>query len=80
MDLQQIIPSYQQQPRISGAARFFWSFSILAAILGGLFGFLGFVFAKGAPQEAAAAAMGCMVAIVPYCVARAVDELTRRGS
>jgi hypothetical protein len=61
----------------TGAARFFWCVSMLASLAGGAFGFLGFVFANGAPQEAAAAAVGCLLTIGPYCMARAVDELTR---
>jgi hypothetical protein len=62
----------------NSAARFFWGVSMFAAILGGLYGVIGVtVIANGAPQEASAAAVACMVAIVPYCMARAVDELTR---
>lgn len=62
----------------SGVARFVWVLAMFAAMIGGGFGFLGFVFANGAPQEASAAAVGSLAVIAPYCFARAVDELLRK--
>jgi hypothetical protein len=62
---------------VSPAARFFWSVSMFANLIGAAYGVLGWTFSNGAPQEAAAAAVACFIAIVPYCMARAVDELTR---
>jgi hypothetical protein len=70
-------PSIPHPARKTGAARFFWSVSLLTSLLGGLFGFVGMLAANGAPQEAAAAAIGCLIVIAPYVLARAVDELTR---
>jgi hypothetical protein len=58
-------------------AKFFWVISLIAALLGAGVGFLGFAAANGAPQEAAAAAAGCLVVIAPYVFARAIDELLR---
>ncbi len=64
--------------RASGAAKFFWVISILAGVGAGAIGFLTIATATGAPQEAAGAAIACLIAIVPYVVARGIDELTRR--
>jgi hypothetical protein len=61
----------------SGVAGFFWIVAQLSAVLGGLVGIGGSFLANGAPQEAAAAAMGCIIVIAPYVFARAVSELTR---
>ena len=63
--------------RPSGIARFFWFVSLLMAAFGGYVGIMGVITASGAPQEAAAAAIGCLIAIPPYVGARAVDALTR---
>ncbi len=57
---------------------------ILYAItfLGGCFGLFlvisAFTTASGAPQEAALAALGVACAAIPYCMARAVQELKRK--
>jgi hypothetical protein len=73
-----IDPAYQSQTsQRRGVATFFWVISMLASILGGLIGVGGSLLANGAPQEAAAAAIGCIVVIAPYVFARAVDELTK---
>jgi hypothetical protein len=64
-------------PRASGVAKFFWVVALIGAIIGGLIGIGGVAMAQGAPQEAAAAAIGCLTVIVPYVFARAIDELTR---
>jgi hypothetical protein len=61
----------------SGAAKFFWIVAIIGAVLGGLQFVGSMASATGSPQQAAGAAMGCALAIIPYVIARAVDELTR---
>ncbi len=43
-------------------------------VLGGLTVIVGISAANGAPQEAAAAAMGIAFAVIPYCLAKAVSE------
>lgn len=58
-------------------AQIFWAIAFLSAAFGGFVGVTGVIAANGAPQEAAAAAMGCLLAIVPYVLARSADELTR---
>lgn len=58
-------------------ARTFWVCALLGAVGGGFVGYMSVVMASGAPQEAAGAAIGCLIAVVPYVFARAVDELTR---
>lgn len=47
--------------------------AILVALPGGAFATYAFVQANGAPQQAAAAALGCMCAVVPYVLLRAVQ-------
>ena len=59
-------------------ARIIWGFSLLFALVGGLVGTVYFDAATSAPQEASAAALGCFIAIVPYVIARSVEEVTRR--
>lgn len=56
-------------------AKFMWKVTIVMSVIGALVGFVGIFFAKGAPQEAASAAMGVCCAVVPYCIARALTEL-----
>lgn len=58
-------------------AKLFWGISLVASILGGLIGLGGVVGASGAPQEAAAAAIGCLIIIAPYAFAKGIDALTR---
>ena len=55
--------------------KFLWIVTIIASIIGALLAFVGVVAANGAPQEAAAAAVGLACAVIPYCLARAVSEL-----
>lgn len=59
------------------AAKIGWVFALLGGALGGATGVVGINEAASAPQQAAAAAMGCFYIIGPYVIARAVDELTR---
>jgi hypothetical protein len=75
----QVDPEFARQSaqRGRGARRFFWFVSALTALFGGAIGLFGGLVANGAPQQAAAAAMGCVIVIAPYVFARAVDELSR---
>jgi hypothetical protein len=52
-----------------------WLLTIVGCFVGGLIGMVGVVAAKGAPQEASAAAIAVACAVIPYCLARAVSEL-----
>ena len=53
--------------------------TVVGSVIGGLLIFITLGSAKGAPQEAAGAAIGLSFAIIPYCLARAVSEIQRRG-
>lgn len=44
---------------------------VIGAVIGALFLFATFFIAKGAPQEAAMAAMACAFAVIPYVIFRA---------
>lgn len=55
--------------------KFSWILTIAGSILGGLIAGIGVLAAKGAPQEAASAAIGLALAVIPYCLARAVSEI-----
>lgn len=59
--------------------KFFWGVALLAQLAAGAILLLTVLGAKGAPQEAAGAAMAAVVSIAPYCFARAVDELGRKA-
>jgi hypothetical protein len=61
----------------SRIAQVMWVFTLLTSLGGGAVGAAGVLFANGAPQQAAAAAVGCLIVIAPYAFARAVAELTR---
>jgi|HubBroStandDraft_6_1064221.scaffolds.fasta_scaffold397438_2 hypothetical protein len=52
-----------------------WILSMLAAVVGGLAVMGGVALANGAPQEAAAAAIGLSIAVIPYCFARACESI-----
>ena len=56
-----------------------WMCTIIGAVLGAIVLVLSFVSANGAPQEAAGAAIAVALAVIPYCLARAVQEFARRG-
>jgi hypothetical protein len=58
-------------------AKLFYAASMLAAVAGGLFGFFTVSTATGAPQEAAGAAIACLIVIAPYVFARGIDAITR---
>jgi hypothetical protein len=49
--------------------------TILGSIAGALVVTFGFLFANGAPQEAAAAGLGLSMAVIPYCMAKAYSEM-----
>ena len=51
----------------------------LASSTIGLFSMMsGMIEATGAPQQAAAAAFGAAMAVIPYCAARAIDQLANK--
>jgi sugar phosphate permease len=54
-----------------------WILTIIGSLIGGLIVLVGVLGATGSPQEAAAAAMGLAFAVIPYCIARAVSEMSR---
>ena len=56
--------------------KFLWSLTIVGSIFGAVAVAIG-VTAPGAPQQAAAAAIGVALAVIPYCVARAVSEMKK---
>jgi hypothetical protein len=55
--------------------KFAWILAIVGSVLGALVAVFGASVANGAPQEAAAAALGTALAVIPYCLARAVSEI-----
>lgn len=57
--------------------KFLWILTIVGSILGALTMFFGVMGATGAPQEAAAGAIGLAFAVIPYCLARATSEFRR---
>lgn len=52
-----------------------WVLSFVGAVLGGFVLFVTFTQSKGAPQEAAGAAIACALAVLPYVAARSITEL-----
>jgi hypothetical protein len=52
-----------------------WVLTIIGCIVGGFIAVAGILGANGAPQEAAAAAVGVACAVIPYCLARAASEM-----
>jgi hypothetical protein len=52
-----------------------WILVALAALAGGAIVFVGVSAARGAPQEAAAAAIGIALAVIPYVFARAIGGI-----
>lgn len=60
--------------------KFLWALTAIGAVFGGLIAFFGVLGANGAPQEAAAAAMGMACAVIPYCLARAYSESKKGGT
>lgn len=56
--------------------RLLWVLVILGVLAGGFVLFATMAMAKGAPQEAAGAALAVALAVLPYCLARAVGELS----
>lgn len=57
--------------------KFLWILTAIGSVLGGLVALIGVTAANGAPQEAAAAAMGIAFAVIPYCLARAASEMEK---
>lgn len=67
-------PPVKKRGRLS---RFWWSVTQIGAFIGGMILLFAVPFASGAPQEAAGAAIAIACAVIPYCMARAVDEKAR---
>ncbi len=61
-------------PPVKKRPRLWWQLTQLGSIIGALLLIVGVSGANGAPQEAAAAAIAIACAVIPYCMARAVDE------
>lgn len=59
--------------------KFFWGVTMLMSAIGAIVAFTGMAAANGAPQEAAAAAMGLAIAVIPYCFSRAITEMTAKS-
>lgn len=57
----------------------FWGVSLLMSVAGALVAYTGIAAANGAPQEAASAAMGLAIAVIPYCFSRAATEMTSKN-
>jgi hypothetical protein len=72
----------KQTPPAKSASGFWrtllWFLTILGSLAGALTLADTFTEAKSAPQQAAGAALGVGLAVIPYCLARAVSELNRR--
>lgn len=60
--------------------KFLWLIAMLGSIAGGLLFISGMGQAESAPQEAAIAAMAVALAVIPYCLARSVAELSSNDS
>ena len=58
-------------------SKLFWILSLGTSLLAALFFVDGVMAAQSAPQQASAAAQALGVAVIPYCVARAVQEIGR---
>lgn len=54
-----------------------WIVSIIASILAGFSMYSDLHSATSAPQQGAAAAIACAIAIIPYCIARGMGEVVR---
>lgn len=55
-----------------------WSLTIAGAALGVFVIGSGLLVATGAPQEAVFLVLGVALTVIPYCTARAWDELSRK--
>lgn len=55
-----------------------WHVTICFAIIGGLYMVLGFFSATSAPQAIQVAAQAMAITILPYIVARSLDEIANR--
>lgn len=62
---------------MKGTVKLFWMLTVLSATGGGIltvWALLG-IGMSGAPQQAASAAIGCGLAVVPYVITRALEGL-----
>jgi hypothetical protein len=58
--------------------RLLWSLTIAGAAIGVFVAGAGLNIATGAPQEAVYLILGVALTVIPYCTARAWDELSRK--
>jgi len=58
--------------------KLFWSLVVVGSFAGGLFFVFGMMGASSAPQQAATAGISLTLAVVPYCAARAIDEIGKK--
>lgn len=56
---------------------FLAGFAVLCALVGAFVTTAGVLGANGAPQQAAAAAVGIAWAVIPYCIVRLIQERAR---
>lgn len=61
----------------NGVATFFWVVALLGVVVGVLILVGGIGSANGAPQEAVVVSLSIACAVLPYCLARAISELTK---
>lgn len=54
-----------------------WVLTVVGSLLGIVIVGVGMLIAQSAPQEAVVVALGIACAVVPYCLARAVSELSK---
>ena len=59
-------------------SKIFYGFTIIGCFMGGMVFITSINKATGAPQEAALAAMSLVFAVIPYCFARAFQEIIRK--
>lgn len=57
------------------AVKALWVLTLLSAVAGAFLGIIGILEAKGAPQEASAAAIALAIAVIPYCFTRACEKV-----
>jgi hypothetical protein len=70
-------PAVTRAPAAPVFIKLLWGVSLLGAAAAIVFGYLAVFRLPGASQQTAAAAIGCLVAIVPYVIARSIQELVR---
>lgn len=57
--------------------RIFWLLALVAAMTGGFVGLVTVASGSDDHQQAAGAALGCLLVIAPYVVARAIESILK---